>query len=636
MRGRPGTAALPYWLALSACVVNTAESFLVPRWNPLASSLSICPPIGCHNPQRRAIVVVTASATASAQEVVIDVDSILDAEVKRQIVNLVQQRAEARWKGDYALADHVRNQMEGEVKLPDNFRIAIADVPRGDGGGSSWSLVYEIPVPAAKDRNQPRSVLHLAHSALGMAVSCAERGVAVPTQQLDTTVALAKEQLLKWSFVESELRLSSKMGMVAVSFDKLLALSMESEDHLYYWNVVETELTGRKAADAAFWFAIAGTKDVKLFSLLTKVCVKELERFGERQSCRTKDVMAIVERLAAAGVRDDGGLEEVVTRCLRTKSQKHQGPMTRSETFLDFHSDYCAVMIWNFSTRQRKQRSFLTTAAKHWYEHGSGKDHKGGNCISSGATASQAWSCVFGDPTRPLVVDVGCGMGVSLLGLASIEVSDSPTFDWCAYNFIGMDLSALTINYAKSITARWGLDEKLAFVVASADRLLEQVKAYPGPIKLILIQFPTPYRLPSNVDISSDSTVQEGGNGQLPKSVADGFMVTPRLLRQAASLLRKSQGELLLQSNCEDVAVWMRHTACQEAGFVSRDTNNVLVRKAETPTKRTLNWRAMGGERAIGAGWSTEPLLPPTGRTETEIACILNGTPVHRCLLTAQ
>ncbi len=31
---------------------------------------------------------------------------------------------------------------------------------------------------------------------------------------------------------------------------------------------------------------------------------------------------------------------------------------------------------------------------------------------------------MFEDPSRPLVVDVGCGMGVSLLGLASLPHDD--------------------------------------------------------------------------------------------------------------------------------------------------------------------------------------------------------------------
>lgn len=617
MRPLPAPCFVLCCLALSYVEFST-DAFVVQRWSrrPFPATTHF------HR------TVVSASYCSSKQDVVIEASTVLDLEVQSQIAQLIRQRAEARWKGDYALADELKKKVN-EVQLPDHFRIAMADTPRGDGGGSSWSLVYEIPVAAMQQVNRS-SVLTLAHSALGMAVSCAERGVAVPMDQLNATVSQAKEQLLKWSLVDRELRISSEMGKVAVSFEKLVDLATESRDNLYYWNAIETELSGRKAADSAFWFAIAGATDNELFLLLTNVCVKELDRFGDRPSCRPKDLLAIVERLAAAGIKDDeSGLESVVRRCLKAKSSA----VTLPDTLLDLHSDYCALMIWNFSTRQRKQRSFLMTAAQHWEEQGSEVDSDVLNNSRTGFMESPQWSDLFDDPNLPLVVDVGCGMGVSLLGLASLEASACTEFNWADCNFIGVDLSPLTINYAKSIARRWTIDRRLAFVVDSADRLLERLESYPGSIKHILIQFPTPYRLQSSLNVDDNSTAQNDGNSQLPKTVDDGFMVAPTLLRRCASLLRPSQGQLLLQSNCEDVAVWMRQTACQEAAFVSLDTSDSVVEVAGTPTQRTLNWIAMGGERASGTGWSKQPVLPPTGRTETEIACVLNGTPVHRCVL---
>jgi SAM-dependent methyltransferase len=318
---------------------------------------------------------------------------------------------------------------------------------------------------------------------------------------------------------------------------------------------------------------------------------------------------------------------------------------------LDLHSDYCSLMIWKFSTRQRKQRSFLLIAAKHWDERhdttGSldptislADDNKGdtdADTDRNGNTPShQPWDEVFTDPTRKMVVDVGCGMGVSALGLSSLDGNSNSTtaidHDWSSYNYVGVDLSQIGIGYAKGITRRWGLEERAAFVVDSAENLLEYAKQYPGPIELVMIQFPTPYRL------DSDDDVIKGGNSQLPTSAVDGFMVSSNLLKLAADLLQGSDGrpggKLIMQSNCEDVAVWMRDIAINQAGFeIVRLENEVEIVQG-TPTRRTMNWIAMGGERALGPGWSSEPLLPRKGRTETEIACILNGTPVHRCMLT--
>jgi hypothetical protein len=169
-----------------------------------------------------------------------------------------------------------------------------------------------------------------------------------------------------------------------------------------------------------------------------------------------------------------------------------------------------------------------------------------------------------------------------------------------------------------------------------------------------MVQFPTPYRLSSSSppplassttndddDTETSPTTDDdsrGGNSQLPSSATEGFMVSENLLQLLHKTLKPHAGKLLLQSNCEDVAVWMRNTAVQECQFV--DTDTTLLQSTiddsspkTSPTKRTLDWIAIGGERAEGARWSSGPILPRNGRTETEVACMLNGTPVHRCLL---
>jgi SAM-dependent methyltransferase len=235
---------------------------------------------------------------------------------------------------------------------------------------------------------------------------------------------------------------------------------------------------------------------------------------------------------------------------------------------------------------------------------------------------------MFADPSRPLIVDIGCGMGLSLLGLASLEQETSSSrISWIqGCNFVGVDLSAVAIGFARGIASRWGLG-RLAFVLASADQLLDDLKSYPGPVRRIMIQFPTPYRLASSS--------LGGGNMQLPSSFIDGFMVSKKVLGLSRYLLQKSgdnDARLLMQSNCEDVAVCMCNLA-REAGFVVVEDSRSVMEESGEPTQRTRNWIDLGGERAIGPGWRSSPLLPRLGQTETEIACTLNKTPVHRCVL---
>lgn len=568
------------------------------------------------------------------QEVAVDPNDVLQENIRVQVTQLVSQRAEARWRGDYPKADSLRDKIEA-LPIPEYLHIVIKDNPRACGGGSTWKLIYNVPLIA---NNEP-TVLNMAHNALGLAAFSSERAIAVSFAQLNLLVERAKKQLQCWTDVNKELKIvtSSSSDNFQVDIRKLQCLDAHMISN---WSAVEFGLRGRKSADAAFWFALAGASDPELFSLLTSVSIKELERFGCRSSCRPKDVTSVANRLAAAGLRNAPALEEVVLRCLQSK-QKNGTQNQRQESFIDLHSDSCALMIWKFSTRQRKQRTFLSTAAKHWEHHNDVHDRTDGLEMNNvkGKDKNKRWSELFTDPTRPLVVDLGCGMGVSLLGLASLDSSG------CSHgshqpncNFIGVDLSSLAIGYATGLASRWGLDGRLAFVAMSADALLGQLKSYPGPIEQIMIQFPTPYRLASSApNISTDEQKKIGGNSQLPESAFDGFMVTVELLRLASGILyssaHKKKGKLIIQSNCEDVAVWVKNLAQEEADLEMVLQTNYVKRISGTPTKRTLNWIAMGGERAEGRGWSIEPLLPRKGRTETEIACILNGTPVHRCML---
>jgi len=215
----------------------------------------------------------------------------------------------------------------------------------------------------------------------------------------------------------------------------------------------------------------------------------------------------------------------------------------------------------------------------------------------------------FADPLLPLVMDIGCGFGVSLLGLArtgmyinktlciesinrSDEDDDNDDNDGSKYNFLGCDLSKHAINYARGIASRWGISDKCKFCVISAEPFVTWVlKHYQGPVKMILIQYPTPYSLPTphhddgDSDGDDDRSSRGGqcnsfmrahysrGNSQLPHisiSTAtpenmkkmmmyhQGFMVTDKLIETTILIAAKTVGcIIMLQSNVQDVAVTM-------------------------------------------------------------------------------
>jgi hypothetical protein len=563
-----------------------------------------------------------------------------------QVNRLVDERACARAGRDFATADAllVRIQAIAASSSEDGLEIRVSDHA---GGISSWCVLYNPAVLVEEQHTS--SVLQLAHAALGRSVVVAKQQQAYPNSNLldeEDLVLKAKTRLQQWAFVQDKLEEASSLarddddddndnGMLSIHWSTLQALG--STD-LTRWATVDSELQGRKAADAAFWFALAGATDEELFTLLTRVVIKELDRFGCRPHCRLKDVRFMVQRLAAAGVRENPRLTAVVRRCFAAKNANDE------EHCIHLHSDHTALMLWEVSTRQRKQKSFLDQAAQHWESSSEKQEEEDLERNEPNGNEYRCdWNALFDNPQRPLVIDVGCGMGLSLLGLVSSsslkENSQSKqdgSFHSQECNFLGVDLNAVTIGYAKGIAQRWKLQGRLAFVVGAAYDVLQDIaRSYPGPVVRIMIQFPTPYRLA----VATTSR----GNSQLPSSPTDGFMVTSELLQLAQEqLLRNStdnnnnNGELFLQSNCEDVAVWMQTTACEAAGFCCQQVHDpvmVAPTQQHNPQQRTLNWIAMGGKRAVGPGWSSQPLLPRNAMTETEVACILRGTPVHRCVL---
>jgi SAM-dependent methyltransferase len=374
-----------------------------------------------------------------------------------------------------------------------------------------------------------------------------------------------------------------------------------------------TDIRGRASGDAAFSFCMAGVSDQRLYNTLATVALHELERIGNRPSFRSKYVLQLVEKLAAAGMKPQE-VYNVAADCLELKGEHVQEQFFLRNNQLDMLSPRSLLWLWRFSTKQSKQPNEFDVhdMAPYWDD------------------AKMEWFNKFQYPSRPLIVDIGCGMGVSLIGLATLESTTArhPSQDllrdinWGKCNFAGCDLSQLLIGFARGITKRWDLEHRLQFSVQSGQSLLDSIPS-PTAVALILISFPSPFLLQGKTS----------GNQQLPLDASMDFMVNEQLLRSAARLLQPSKGKLLLQSNCEDVAVSMRDLAVQIGMRCIDVPSPVTETDPSDLSLRTQQWITGGGTRAIGSEWSREAIVPPRGASETDAAREFNGFPIHRCLL---
>ncbi|GAX19968.1 hypothetical protein FisN_1Lh558 [Fistulifera solaris] len=382
-----------------------------------------------------------------------------------------------------------------------------------------------------------------------------------------------------------------------------------------------TDIRGRTCADTAFNLALAGVTDDGLFKVLSKITLLELHRVGKRPSRRGKDILQIVEKLAASGERG-GDAEKAfkfAAECVLEKGPKLEpgnDDLLRENGF-SLLSARPRVWLWRYSTSLAKptatskmDKPLVTLSADVWWRR-------------------------FENPTKPLVIDIGCGFGVSLLGLASCEKSVDPSpllsgTDFPDCNFIGGDLNQGATSFANGIAHRWGISKRLSFVTCSTKTLLKQVlESYEGPIALILVQFPTPYRL----------VHEDYGNSQLPSGVESGFMIDSSVMDQIATILQKSsvgnlKARLLFKTNCEDVALTVRNLANAKGLRCIQTDRCRTIQQLDgmRPSQRTQKWIEMGGDRAAGKDWWHSSLLPVNCDTETEVACNLQNTAVHQCL----
>lgn len=421
----------------------------------------------------------------------------------------------------------------------------------------------------------------------------------------------------------------TKIQAIAGQAEKRLALTMGSD------------LRGPTSSDACFNFALAGLQhSCSLFRTLACIGVHELKRAGLRSSFQPKHILHMVEKFAACDIHGQHALDlyQAAGVCLEKKDFEDTRLIEdlKGGSF-GFHCDRPLLWLWRHSSRRKKVSRSVTTSRK--------------SAVMT-SRRSIEWNDIFDNTSKPLVVDIGSGMGASLLNLSTLS-SDSDGFKensdrihgahlpWSEMNYAGADLDQAMVNFGNGIVSRDTSSQRkgrVHFFYLSAGELLDELQFYPGKLALIMTNFPTPYRL----------EVYGAGNMQLPSKHSDRFMLTKQVLTSIGELLSESSafdreeggGIFLFQTKCEDVAVHVKNE-CLSLGTMEclpcknpvEDIDRRYVKSGKRP-KRVNDWMkaTSSAERAEGNMYSSTPLLPSFGRPETEVQCIYDHTVIHRCL----
>lgn len=127
----------------------------------------------------------TTAVAASLSIPIAPASSVLDTNTVIRIEEIIKARSQARWNGDYELADQYRNQLDQEIERRQQqhlipcglLRIQIQDQTRQQGGGSQWTLHYDIDVDDIHPSTlKTKTVLQMAHQLLGMTASYSMHG----------------------------------------------------------------------------------------------------------------------------------------------------------------------------------------------------------------------------------------------------------------------------------------------------------------------------------------------------------------------------------------------------------------------------------------------------------------------------
>jgi SAM-dependent methyltransferase len=487
--------------------------------------------------------------------------SLSDEEIQR----LVDERANERRLQNFSRADEIKASLE-------TFGVHLSDIPYRLGGGSNWIRNLD-PLDEISLIDLSKEVYRINDST---------------SPRVQEIIQQSKEYLRE--------------------IEKRRELTLQ-------WKLTETNLLGRKYADIAFKFAMGGVCDVELFRLLSAGHMAEIKRFGHRKSCGVMDLVQMAEKLACAGIIDQE-IYQTTSFLIRTKIAEAEsaGQKIKCSSIETLESGEYSVlsshplrMLWRFAAKQSKHGKQRKNCEIEVAEKDGGGnetdsdeecDEQDGLPHSSASLPELA--SLFDDSSRPLVLDLGCGFGTSLLGLcvslddefssnqseetphkrprltpSSLLESDPQVAAYLDFqsqvrtkgcNFLGCDMSRRAIGYGNSLSARWSLQNRCQFLHCSVEDVLDLISSseYPGPVIWININFPTPYSqrllqyvagMQSFVQSKKKMTTPDGtvsplvtdslpslpttiGNSQLPESLNE-FMVSPHLFKKCALVFER-------------------------------------------------------------------------------------------------
>ena len=154
----------------------------------------------------------------------------------------------------------------------------------------------------------------------------------------------------------------------------------------------------------------------------------------------------MVEKVAACDIQGLHAIDlyHAAGEYLETKGYDDAGLIEslKDGTF-GFHCSRPMIWLWRFSSRQKKWST--------------------GGLISFIRMESIDWAKIFHDPSKPIVVDVGSGLGASLLNLSALTDKhaanvnsgvDELHMDWSDFNYVGADLNQAIVNFGNGIVSR--------------------------------------------------------------------------------------------------------------------------------------------------------------------------------------